>query len=122
MKRIVLGLAMAMVCAAPAAALDFTKPVMGLDGKPIVQCPPEKPACGEILTLSQVATAALTLQPNVQPGDKFKRFSLAQKVFEAKDVSLKAEEIALIKEAVAATMTPIVVGRMFEAIDPEPSK
>lgn len=122
MRKLILAVLLASVCAAPAAALDFTKPIVGLDGKPMTQCPPEKPACGETLTLSQVATAALTLQPNVQPNDKFKRYQLAQKVYEAKDVSLKAEEIALIKEAVSATMTAIVVGRVFEAIDPTETK
>lgn len=122
MNRFLVSAALCLALAAPAAALDFTKPIIGLDGKPIVQCPPEKPACGEVLTLSLVATSALTLQPNLQPGDKFKRFSLAQKIFEAKDVALKAEEIALIKEAVAATMTPIVVGRVYEAVDPQESK
>ena len=58
----------------------------------------------------------------MQPNDKFRRYQLAQKIYEAKDVSLKAEEIALIKEAVSATMTPVVVGRVFEAIDPTETK
>lgn len=122
MKRLAFSVAVLCALSAPAIALDFTKPIAGLDGKPIAQCPADKPDCGVVLTLSQVATTALTLQPNVPPGDKFKRFVLAQKIYEAKDVSLKAEEIALIKEAVAATMTPVVVGRVYEAIDPESGK
>lgn len=115
-------LACLLVLATPAAAIDFTKPVLGLDGKPISDCPAEKPACGEILTLSKAATIALTLQPNVAAGEKFRRFRLAEKIFEAKDASLKAEEISLIKEAAAATMTPIVVGRIYEAVDPQETK
>lgn len=109
----------ALLFASPALALDFTTPIRGLDGAVIVDCPQDKPDCGQPLTLSRAAAAALVGQQNIPPAQKAERFVLAQKIWDAKDVSLKAEEIARIKEAVAAVMTPIIVGRVYELIDPD---
>lgn len=97
-----------------ASALDFTQVLKDLDGKPIKNDDKE-------LTLGEAATIALLapFQDEQAKGDtKAKRFLLAIKVRQAKDAKLTAEEVKEIKDVVAKAFAPLVVGRVWEIIDP----
>jgi len=50
--------------------------------------------------------------------DKMKLFRLAQKVHDGDDLTLPAEDVALIKERTGLAYAPLIVGRIWEAIDP----
>ena len=76
------------------------------------------------LDLATVAGMALLTETPADPrapknpADKIKRFSLAVKVHAGGVVSLSAEEIALLKSAIAEGYSPLVVGRANEILDP----
>lgn len=115
-------LAAALLFAPAAYALDFTSPLTDITGKPIPNCDTSQP-CGKVLTLGDAAAIAM-LAPDAQnapqtPGDeKVKRFQLALKVHDAKDVKLTAEETTLIKAQIAKVYPPLIVGRSWELLDP----
>ena len=107
-----------LLCAGGVSAADFSAPIVDLVGKPMEDCGDKPAGCGAVLTLSKVSTLALTMQPNTPANEKFKRFQLALKIAAGGEIGLKAEEIVLIKDAVAATMTPVVVGRVYQLLEP----
>jgi len=93
--------------------------VNDLDGKAVLDPDSGKPA-----TLKSATTSALLFQgqdDSKMTGDqKLARFALAKKVHDASDtVDLTAEEIVLIKECVNKIFTPLVYGRLVEALDPK---
>lgn len=110
---------------ASAAAVDFTAPVHGLDGKIATEC---KEAAGDgkgckrsgPLTLGEIAAAGLSMPDRgASLADQIRRGRLAQLVIDGKTVDLTAEQISLIKEQVAKLgISPVYVLQLVEAIDP----
>jgi len=49
---------------------------------------------------------------------KVKMFELAMRIHGAEQIELTAEDVSLIKERVGKAYPPMVVGRVFQAIDP----
>lgn len=122
MKRILLAIAVGILFpfALAAQAIDFTKPLVGLDGKAL------NGPTGKELTLSDVAVTAL--QMNLQ-GDqalsgakKFELYDLSRKVYKCKSCILPVEQKALLKERIAEAYGPGVIGPAWEAIDPSVKK
>jgi hypothetical protein len=113
MRRIILLIA--LLLASPAVAADFTKPLLDLEGKPIL-------AANIPLTLGEaVATALLANyadEQNLSGEEKVKRFLLAVKVHNATELGLTSDEITLIKKLVAKAFAPLVVGRIWAILDP----
>lgn len=124
MKRLVFAAAIAAFTA-PAMALDFSKPLMDADGKPIcVVQVAEGATCpdGSAATLGRVVRAALYAQfpdeQNLSLDDKLKRGDLAQAITGAGDIKLKAEDIALIKKVVGKAYGPLIVWAAVRELDP----
>lgn len=119
MRTMLLALIMIAVASlADAAGIDFTVKLYQLDGKPFTD-QAGKPV---ETTLGGVCEVALLSpypdEPNLSGEDKVKRFSLAVKIRDKKDVSLAAEEIALIKKLVAKAFPPLYVGLVWQLLDP----
>lgn len=96
--------------------IDFSKPITDVHGK--VQ--------SDDMTIGTCAIAALQhLYQNEDIGAdvKVKRFKLAVKIAQADaPMSLSADDISVIKLVVGKYWNPLVVGRVFEAIDPASMK
>lgn len=95
--------------------IDFSKPVLDLTNKPV----------SEEMTIGTCCIAALTQIFQGEEADatvKVKRFKIAVKISGDTAVSLTADEIAAVKLVVGKYWNPLVVGRVFEAIDPASMK
>jgi hypothetical protein len=106
-----------MIVTSESIILDFFgRPVMapadapGLDNRAPVP-----------LTLGYVCLFALQL---MAPGEdiplaaKVERFKLAVRLARGGDVSLTAEDVALLKRLIGKAWAPLVVGRALEVLDP----
>lgn len=96
--------------------IDFSKPILDVHGK--VQ--------SDEITVGSCAIAALQhLYQNEEVGAdvKVKRFKLAVRIAQATEpLPLSADDVTTIKTVVGKYWNPLVVGRVFEAIDPEGMK
>ncbi|MCC6172080.1 MAG: hypothetical protein IT481_08630 [Gammaproteobacteria bacterium] len=104
-----------LALAAPAHAIDFTVVLQDLDGQPMQNG-------GKAMTLGDTVAHAL-LSPyageeSIAGEEKIRRFELARKLRGAVDPALTAEDVALIKKLVAKAFAPLVVGRVWEIVDP----
>lgn len=108
-----------LAVATPAMALDFTQKITQLDGTDL-KGPDGKPT---ELTLATVAETALNSsfedERNLDGAEKVKRFLLSEKIEKGqKDVTVSADDIALIKKVVAKAYNPLIVGQAWRMLDP----
>jgi hypothetical protein len=98
--------------------IDFDEPIRSLDGTNV--------KADEALTVGSCSIAAL--QQIFQGEDataeiKVKRFKLALRIADASEpIALSNDEVATLKLVVGKFWNPLVVGRVFEAVDPEGMK
>lgn len=99
----------------------MSDPILDMEGVPVV-------IEGKPLTLNSACLVALLVMP---PGEqatldaKVMRYRLAQRFAAANGAlpELKAEEVVEVKKALGGYWnSPLVIGRVFEAIDPESVK
>lgn len=99
--------------------IDFTQPLLGVDGKSIPIGDLKKP---DAMTLGDAALgaleASLDTDKQLSGADKFKQDQLARKVYGKRDAILTVEEIALIKTRVGQAYGPMVVGAVWRVLDP----
>lgn len=111
-----LVLALGLLLSTPALAIDFSKPIIGLDGKAVVDEKTKQP-----ITLGVVSTQALVSSypdEKIDGVEKLKRGQLALKILDSKgDVTLTAEEVALLKNVIAKGFGPLVVSRAWPMLD-----
>lgn len=92
--------------------IDFSSPILDLDGKPAV----------EGLTLYAVCAQALQAtfqdEQSLPAAEKLERFRLLLKIHDAKVAELTAEEITRLKTVVGMGWSTIVVGRAYQLLDP----
>jgi|SRR5262245_17335428 len=100
--------------------IDFDDVIRDLKGVPI------KPDNDQPMTIGSCSVAALQhLYPNedVTPEVKVKRFKLALKITQAdQPIALSNDEVSTLKVVVGKFWNPLVLGRIYEAIDPEGMK
>lgn len=75
----------------------------------------------EPLTIAWAISNALVNTPQLDAmsiEESMRRYNLHTRISDANVVELSAEDIVLIKNAVAATYTPIIVGQIVSEIDP----
>jgi len=93
--------------------IDFDAPILDFKGTPVP----------EGMTVGSCAIAALQhlyQGEEITPDVKVKRFKLAVRIAQADlPLSLTADDVSVIKTVVGKYWNPLVVGRVFEAIDPE---
>jgi len=71
------------------------------------------------LTLKRVMLAALLANDQKPASDqeKFRRYELAKAVNQGGDVTLKAEDVALIKVRIATVFSTLVMGRAWDMLE-----
>jgi hypothetical protein len=98
---------------------DFDEPIRDLTGKAVK-------TDDAAMTIGTCAVAALQhLFPgeDATPEIKVKRFKLALRIAQAVEpIGLSADEVTTLKTVVGKFWNPLVVGRVFEAVDPESMK
>lgn len=111
--------------------IDFDKEIVDLDGKPIKETRQMVREDGvvvtmetdEIRTLKSVCRFALSWTFNdekVEGDEKFKRFSLAERIVTATGpIDVKVEEIALLKSLIGKAFGPVIVGRAYQILEGE---
>lgn len=121
-------LAMILFCS-PAFALDFTVPLKGVDGSIAEDCAHvgDDGKCDKKvpLTLGRLAAIALT-QPRKPPPPLSEQVidgKLAQRIIEAKDLTLSTDEIVKIKQRVGELgLNSVVVANAVTLLDPDSVK
>lgn len=116
----------AIVCVfatSSAFAFDANARILDLSGHEIPLCSAKTPECEKPTTVRFVVVNALMAQlpseRDLSADKKLERFDLALKLQSAEgDVKLDAEKTALIKKMVGAVYNPLIVGRVFQIIDP----
>jgi len=109
--------------------INVTQQLMQLDGTPMETGKEVCLACGQVLgesepmTVRLAATRALTPiyrdEPSLPGDEKVKRFHLALRLVDSDEPELQAKDIILIKDMVGKFHGPVVVGRVWEIIDPK---
>lgn len=89
-----------------------TKPLYGLDGVSPMKDEKEKPA-----TLGPILVNALLAPEELKPEQKYERGKLAQRLFTDGEVKVSAEDVVLLKACVGRVYGPLVVLRVWEALE-----
>ena len=96
---------------------NFDGNILDLDGKEMKET---KPGSMEQTPISvkTICVNAILSNDEKRPGEEqIKRYQLAKRINKGGDVEVTAEEIALIKKAVAANFPPIVTGFVDEKLE-----
>ncbi|KKN85538.1 hypothetical protein LCGC14_0278610 [marine sediment metagenome] len=94
------------------AKINFSVVLTKLEGGPL------KDDKNEDLTLASAAKQALLVLDEKQTGEKkYEHYCLATKVAGGGEVTLKSEEITMIKEVIGKYMYPIVVGQAWDLLE-----
>nr|BDD43949.1 hypothetical protein 13 [bacterium] len=96
--------------------MDMTTVIKNYHGEPI------KEDNGEDLTLGTIITDAMSRIREQDSGkSKYKKYRIGLKALEKK-ADFTTEEIEIIKGAVGETYSPIIVGPVYELLDPNLKK
>jgi len=114
--------AMTLAMSPPAMATDFTTPLLAFNGKPMV----DEKGTPLDMTLGSVTEVALlsevpseqSLSVDEKIRNKVRRFALAQRIHDKKDVTLTPEELVLIKRLIGERYPAVVVGLAYQALQP----
>jgi hypothetical protein len=94
--------------------IELTTVINNLDEQPVLEAP------GKPLTLRIAIIHALTTDERGEGKQKFDRYELAVKIKRAgQSIDLTAEEVVTIKECVGKAYYPVVVGPVFNLLDPK---
>lgn len=108
--------------------IDVTQQLTELDGEPLLEPVAVCQQCGQMtggkpVTLRSVATRALMMQAqggkNPPAEDKVARYHLAMRIHGEDSPDLSPEEIVLVRQQVGEQYQPLVVGQVWEMLDPD---
>lgn len=95
-------------------AIDFNTAILDLNGQELI--------AGEAGTIKAVCLQGLIAtfpdEQDLPVGEKVKRFCLATKIAPGGSIDLTCDEVGLLKMVVGKGFGPLVVGRVWAAIDP----
>jgi hypothetical protein len=97
--------------------IDVTKPILDYAGEPILIDSPTGP---KTLTFREAAFQALNSVlegENPAPAEKETIYSLTMKLYSEPAVDLTIEEAAFLKDRSGKVMSPLVHGRLVEALE-----
>lgn len=97
--------------------VDFQRPISGLGGQPMVGAD-GKPFL-LVMACQEALTATFQDEQGLAGAEKVKRFVLAMKLENKLPVDVSIEEAAQIKSLVAKAYGPLIVGRVWEALEAE---
>ena len=96
--------------------VNLSLPVLDLEGKPIKDGDKDLTVrtvcCGALLTPDQK-------NPDQTSEEKVKFFKLALRIADDEE-DFSIDDIAILKKQIGKLFPPLVVGRCFEVLDPEP--
>jgi len=96
--------------------IDFDEPIRDLTGKPVK-------LDDQLMTVGSCSLQALLhifQNEDATPEIKVKRFKLALRISQTdQPIGLSADEVQTLKTPVGKYWNPLVVGRVYEAVDPE---
>lgn len=103
--------------------IDVTQKVLDLEGEPIKD-PPKKPGDPQTeMTIRSACIQALMNSDAKATGDeKFRAFMLAQRFHEEDNPHFDSKEITTIKNAVGKLFVPVVIGFVWNVLDPPKPK
>jgi hypothetical protein len=97
--------------------IDFAAPLNDYDGNAISDGTEAKAP----FTLGVAAVRALVVphedERNLSPEDKFKRGELASRIHNNPALSLKSEEVTLLKKLIGKAYSPLIVFRAWPLLD-----
>jgi hypothetical protein len=95
--------------------VDFAAPILDLKGGALIEN-------GEQVTLGAIASNALLAayrdEADLAGEEKVKRYKLA--VIAEGEQDLSVEQVVLLKKLIAKAFAPLIVGRAYELLDPQP--
>jgi hypothetical protein len=110
------------LCYAAEINVDFSVPLVDLDGKPIHEPGPEGKGDGPVLTLGRAAGTALMFRDqreNISGVDQVSRWVLAQKIISAKaPVALTIDEAKILKDQLPKAFGPMIGGQALTILEP----
>ncbi len=99
--------------------IDVTQKLCDLDGNDIMGPPPKQGDPPAPMTVRSALIQALTSTEESQTGQqRYNSFRLAQRTHENDNPHFKAEDVKFIKDAVGKVFFPIVVGVVWDILDP----
>lgn len=117
----VLMIIVVLASATTAMAADFNTPITNVDGTPIT----DTFGKASDFTIGKACINALSADykdEQIDGVEKMRRWSLAKSISDHPDYHMTVEEIALVKKLVAKMYSPIVVGPVWQALDPGSAK
>lgn len=120
MRTLALTICLLLCAGAIAQTVDFTAPLVGIDGKTLQQNPsdPKSP----VVTLGDIAVNALetqTMDDQKMTGlDKFKLDQLAHKIYKSKAAEISPDEMTSIKDRIGKIYPQVYVGAAWRLLDP----
>jgi hypothetical protein len=91
--------------------VDFSKPILTLEGKP----DEAKTTLGNLACIA--LTTMLPEDKDMPAEEKVNRFKLAMTVAKGKVQDLSAEDMVLLKKLIGKMFGPLAVGRAYEILD-----
>ena len=98
--------------------IDVTNPLLDLDDRPIVLDSTESATPGPLTARRAIINALMLADPKLDGTEKLGRYLLAALINKKDEVDLTNEQVTLIKAEVARCYGPLVVGRIYELVDP----
>jgi hypothetical protein len=99
--------------------IDFTQPLHGLDGKPILLTAEKNSPAATLGDVAVNALESVTDQDRGLTGQvKFQRDELARHIYGNKHAVLSIEDVSLIKDRIGQVYGPLVVGAAWPLLDP----
>ena len=96
--------------------LNLLTVMMNINGEPLLE--PDKNSEVQKVTLRTVFVNALMIPVEKDTGvDKVAKYSLAIDIQKNDEVVLSAEQIVLLKEAIAKPYGPVIVGQVYAILD-----
>jgi len=99
--------------------IDLSTKVSNLDGTPIPD------ADGKPTTLRSIFCNVLTTQQQgetISGVEKVKRYNLATRIYSSDEIDLGIDDIKLLRDLVADGYVPLVVGQVWNILDPPPDE
>lgn len=95
--------------------INFGIELKAINGEPLLDAESKE---AKVITLGVVTTNALLAPVQEDSGvQKAKKYKLAIKTVDEKELDLEAEDIAMIKECIGKGYAPLVVGQCFDILD-----
>jgi hypothetical protein len=95
--------------------VDFSAHILGLDGQPVMR--DGKPVTFRAVSQAALIEVQVAADANMPAGQKADYFRIAM-LANADRVEMHVDDVSLLKARIEQVMTPLVVGRARELLDP----